>query len=426
MRNRRMSSLAGARRFAPESPVGGKGIEMSNAPSSQGPGHNPYAERQMVRLAFVLIGSLVFALAAAILALASPPGWGSVGIVALSGILGLAAGALVGFLFGLPKTVARAAGGNGGGGGTGATPAPSGSPPSGGPPGSPSGRLLNTNTNLEELSDWLTKIIVGLGLVQLGQANKYLVMFEDAVAAVNHNGNPLTPLGATLMLCACAIIGFLWMYMEARIVLSRVFDWVEQSLNDNLTRAVALIAGAGNVSDSAMAPAADALKAAAQLKPDDAQLRSAAVKALTVSGRTGEAASMLKQASSDTVADQISKMFVALYSQPDGYKTTLTISDGLMANSSATGRADFWFYRAAALGQKHAALTAASPPDQAEIEATQEAVRAAAQSAIAIDPNYRARLLALARPAPGSLDDDLKTLAADGPLLKIIDPATAA
>ena len=82
-------------------------------------------------------------------------------------------------------------------------------------------RLLNTNTNLEELSDWLTKIIVGLGLVQLARANESLVALEGAIAAVNKGGNPLVPLCATIMLCACSVIGFLWMYLEARTVLSR-------------------------------------------------------------------------------------------------------------------------------------------------------------------------------------------------------------
>jgi len=54
----------------------------------------------------------------------------------------LAVGVILGFLFGLPKVVDRQ---------------PAGSP------------LLKSNTNLDEISDWLTKILVGLGLVQLGR-----------------------------------------------------------------------------------------------------------------------------------------------------------------------------------------------------------------------------------------------------------------
>jgi len=54
-------------------------------------------------------------------------------------------GGVVGFLFGIPLTSKqRAAGAD--------------------------GSQYETNTNLEQVSDWLTKIIVGVGLVQLGRA----------------------------------------------------------------------------------------------------------------------------------------------------------------------------------------------------------------------------------------------------------------
>jgi hypothetical protein len=50
-------------------------------------------------------------------------------------------GAIVGFLFGLSRTVER--------------------------PGAPA--FMTSSTNLEQISDWLTKILVALGLVQLGK-----------------------------------------------------------------------------------------------------------------------------------------------------------------------------------------------------------------------------------------------------------------
>src|SRR6202043_965823 len=52
-------------------------------------------------------------------------------------------GGIVGFLFGIPRTV-------------------QGSAPS------EKASQYKTNTNLEQVSDWLTKIIVGIGLVQIG------------------------------------------------------------------------------------------------------------------------------------------------------------------------------------------------------------------------------------------------------------------
>jgi hypothetical protein len=71
--------------------------------------------------------------------------WGAFGtalaIAAASGLVG----GLLGFLFGIPRTVQ----------GTGA---------------STSGPQYDANTNLEQVSDWLTKILVGVGLVQIGRA----------------------------------------------------------------------------------------------------------------------------------------------------------------------------------------------------------------------------------------------------------------
>jgi len=55
-------------------------------------------------------------------------------------------GAIAGFLFGIPHTIAAAD----------ASARSAGTPPLG-------------NTNLEVVSDWLTKIIVGVGLIQLGR-----------------------------------------------------------------------------------------------------------------------------------------------------------------------------------------------------------------------------------------------------------------
>jgi hypothetical protein len=69
----------------------------------------------------------------------------------------MASGALVGFLFGIPRVL------------QGDNPAPAnttpGSPPN--QPPAPQTYSQRVNTNLEQISDWLTKIIVGLGLVEL-------------------------------------------------------------------------------------------------------------------------------------------------------------------------------------------------------------------------------------------------------------------
>jgi hypothetical protein len=72
----------------------------------------------------------------------------------------IAVGFVVGFLFGIPKVLQRDAGNM---------------PPS-------SNYRQRINTNLEEISDWLTKIIVGLGLVQLSKLPKYIGAISAAFA----------------------------------------------------------------------------------------------------------------------------------------------------------------------------------------------------------------------------------------------------
>lgn len=83
-------------------------------------------------------------------------------------------GALLGFLFGVPKTLTE---GSTTGGAT-PDPAPatgkSGQPAAAPPQGTVtnavrSGHGVAANTNLEQISDWLTNILVGVGLVQIGK-----------------------------------------------------------------------------------------------------------------------------------------------------------------------------------------------------------------------------------------------------------------
>jgi hypothetical protein len=118
------------------------------------------------------------------------------------------AGALLGFLFGLPRVSI-----------TGRQHKSDAASASG----------LETNSNLDEVSDWLTKILVGLGLVQLGRIS----------SAVSSLGTDLAPgLGgvagakgfAVGLLIYAAIDGFLIGYIWTRVDLSRIFQGAHESL----------------------------------------------------------------------------------------------------------------------------------------------------------------------------------------------------
>jgi len=116
-------------------------------------------------------------------------------------------GTIGGFLFGIPK--ARSAP---------AVPDPAIPPPQ--VPAETTG--YRDNTNLEEVSDWLTKIIVGLGLVEF---RKIASAVMAAGAAAGDAIDPFHRFGGTAIATGSLIvgfaIGFLYYYLWARVFLMK-------------------------------------------------------------------------------------------------------------------------------------------------------------------------------------------------------------
>jgi tetratricopeptide (TPR) repeat protein len=118
------------------------------------------------------------------------------GSLSLFAFAAVAAGSLVGFLFGIPRTLQSS------------TPAPTTS--------------YQVNTNLEQISDWLTKIIVGLGLINLTRIPGKLMELNDYVAAslgVRPPGPALVGSAAVFF----AAVGFLLGYLSTRLFISGAF-----------------------------------------------------------------------------------------------------------------------------------------------------------------------------------------------------------
>lgn len=90
-------------------------------------------------------------------------------------------GFLVGFLFGIPRVLQ---GDNPPASGANTAAEVSGKPqsPGGAATVRPAGYAQRVNTNLEQISDWLTKIIVGLGLVELRTMPDHLHRASDWMA----------------------------------------------------------------------------------------------------------------------------------------------------------------------------------------------------------------------------------------------------
>ncbi|MGY1724731.1 hypothetical protein [Blastococcus sp. SYSU DS0533] len=131
----------------------------------------------------------------------------------LAGLLLLAAaamavGGMLGFLFGVPKVLTE----------SGAAEAP----------GAP-GRVTNTvrggvsaNTNLEQISDWLTKILVGIGLVQIAEAPGAFGRLVDAIAGAFGLSDAEHVIGSILLFFA--VVGFLDAYLLTRLSLTGAFS----------------------------------------------------------------------------------------------------------------------------------------------------------------------------------------------------------
>jgi thioredoxin-like negative regulator of GroEL len=131
----------------------------------------------------------------------------------------LAIGTFIGFLFGLPRTLTsaevrevrqQAADANTAAGGQQASP------------GSPGGRGSGSdvNTNLERISDWLTTIIVGVGLTKLQEIPGALENFGDNVALYFGFGGKVFGIAGGLYFL---IAGFFLSYVGTRVKLSLVF-----------------------------------------------------------------------------------------------------------------------------------------------------------------------------------------------------------
>ncbi|SFU96539.1 MULTISPECIES: tetratricopeptide repeat protein [unclassified Methylobacterium] len=124
-------------------------------------------------------------------------------------------GGLAGFLFGIPRLLTRdgqlaslATRRPADGAGPAATP-PNKVPVAGFAP-------LQGNSNLEEISDWVTKILVGLGLVHAGQVADTAKGAAAYVAEKALSGFPGAELVVLPVGLAAFLLGFLFLYLQAR------------------------------------------------------------------------------------------------------------------------------------------------------------------------------------------------------------------
>ncbi len=131
-----------------------------------------------------VLGILLYSLQAASLAKA----FTIIGVGVLTGAAAMLAGAVLGFLFGIPRTLQAESEGQ-------------------------SGTGYRANTNLEQISDWLTKILVGVGLTQLAQVPEMLQRVADFILKDirGFSGAQAFVISILLFYAFCGFLfGFLW------------------------------------------------------------------------------------------------------------------------------------------------------------------------------------------------------------------------
>jgi CheY-like chemotaxis protein len=130
----------------------------------------------------------------------------------------LAIGDIIGFLFGIPRVLQQP------------DVKPPATPPAAGtaaPPATPPtdqdfSYRQEVNTNLEQISDWLTKIIVGIGLIELRRLPELLSRVSGFMAA-GLGATPQAQVLAAGIIIYFSILGFLSGYLLTRIYLSGAF-----------------------------------------------------------------------------------------------------------------------------------------------------------------------------------------------------------
>ncbi|MDQ1275902.1 MAG: hypothetical protein QG610_1477 [Euryarchaeota archaeon] len=120
------------------------------------------------------------------------------GIFSLISLASLLCGLLVGFIFGLPRVISENT--------------------------SFYSNMYGDNSNLDQISDWLLKILIGVGLAQLGKLKGALVLFAGSVnGALNSTGSEMASsnmagsgMVGVLLLIIFSVGGFLFGYLCTR------------------------------------------------------------------------------------------------------------------------------------------------------------------------------------------------------------------
>lgn len=373
------------------------------------------------------------------------------------GLLLAGASGVVGWMFGLVFGVPRSAGE------TAAAAPPATAPAEGGAPAAPAA-AAKVNPNLVEISDWLTKTLVGVGLTQLYNLPGFLNTLADGA---NQHGFVWGEYGhlLTLAIILYFLPGGFWLgYVGTRTFITRLFDQFASGLTGSaigLARGTAMLEldsanrilpakpdlraidaallslplealtsreeVAAWAAAQARAKNLDAARAALEnvlsRDPADVEIVRQLVKVDLALGRFADASVLAKR-----LPDSPPKMIAALYeSQPVGFTEALRIGEALVQTDDGKNSPSMHVWLACGYAQKYSWLHKQNPNDPA-LAAVRQRVLDEVKSAIDIDADTRAQLHSYWKPQNAdTLDNDLEVFAPDdAQLTALLEPPAAA
>lgn len=117
------------------------------------------------------------------------------GIFILISLASLLCGSLIGFIFGLPRVISENT--------------------------SIYSNMYGDNSNLDQISDWLLKILIGVGLAQLNELRNILDAFQGAVENILKSS--ISGYAAVLLIVIFSVAGFLGSYLLTRRYVALIF-----------------------------------------------------------------------------------------------------------------------------------------------------------------------------------------------------------
>ncbi len=341
-----------------------------------------------------------------------------------------AIGALFGFLFSVPRVISEVNVGT-------TTPVSS----------TRFRRLLATNTNLEQISDWITKIIVGVGLVELKEIPAGVFQFATFIASTSEaSPHPAITSLAAAIIVYFPVAGFLGAFLITRIYVSPALQKIESedlfserdraALDDTppepkrakprqdggqaLSRAARVAANTvTDVDLSALSNADDiaawakgksvlgdtgeaiaGYKKLAKMRPDDPKVHldyGQALETLNKNPGSPDAVAEYRRAykllGPKTDADVVARtydslIYAGLYSRPDGFRDSIRYGEEYVNTPLGERKGDSWFNLAAAYGQLYKRLVDSGAQEEEKARVRAKALDAVRKT-IDLDPDAR-------------------------------------